>query len=73
MCTFADAWSAHACSKEDLDLSPERWELPIHMLDAVFAVSHGEDPACQGDAARAIIDRLRSTIDRGCAKGGGMP
>ena len=51
--------------KEDLDFSPERWELPIHLLDAVFAVALGQETMTKGEEAMRILARLKTVIDLG--------
>ena len=54
--------------KEDLDYSPERWELPIHILDAIFAATQGAEPQTKGEQAEGILKRLRTTINDGYKK-----
>jgi hypothetical protein len=57
--------------KTPLDLSPDRWELAIHLLDAVFYAQtngHMSVPFGKSDTAFAVLDELRSIIDEGVAE-----
>ena len=54
--------------KEDLDFHPERWDLPIHILDAIFAVSQGSEPQTKSEQAEAILKRLRVAVEDGYSK-----
>ena len=39
-------------AKHDLDFSPLRWKLPIHLLDAIFMLS---GDACRWASKRALV------------------
>jgi len=53
--------------KHDLDFHPQRWKLPIHILDAVFYAERRRMAVGfrQSNRAFEILERLRVIIDRG--------
>lgn len=51
--------------KEDLDFAPLRWNLPIHIMDAVLAASLNVNPQITGHKAKSILERLRSVVAQG--------
>ena len=54
--------------KKDVDLSPQRWELPIHILDALFYCELGYisvpgfDQSAEGGA---LLQELRQVVSAG--------
>lgn len=51
--------------KEDLDFSPERWNYPTHLLDALFAASGTAEALVTGEEATDILNRLRAVLEEG--------
>lgn len=54
-------------AKKPLDLSPHRWELPIHLLEAVFFTETGILPSAFRDSstAHAVLLKIKKVIEYG--------
>lgn len=55
--------------KQELDLSPQRWLLPIHLMDAVYYcdLQRMSVPFRSSRRAQAILRRLEETMQAGYA------
>ena len=56
--------------RHDLDFSPKRWDLPIHLLDAIFFAERLTMSVDfrESSRAKALLDDLRLVLDDGYAK-----
>lgn len=54
-------------ARQDLDCSPQRWQLPIHLLDAVFYAAKGHMSVALKQSIRAtnILKSIRAILEEG--------
>jgi Ca2+-binding EF-hand superfamily protein len=53
--------------KQPLDLSPDRWELPIHLLDAIYFAELGEMSVDFGESRTAwdLLKTIKAVVQKG--------